>query len=1267
MSKLLRLLKWSAMGLGALFLLAIIAVAIYTRTDNFNRWLRGEAITLANGSIQGTLGVERLGGSFWSHLTLYNVILRHNESEIANIPRLEVGFSLIPLIWGQLKISSIEAAEPRLNLIQNADGNWNLVQALAPREPEPEKKSTLVVLVRSFRLEHGAIALRTQSSEKVYRLQDLNLQGQAGVRPTGVSLDADLMTVLIAAGQPDLRLKGGFAYEQSAPAPAAIDVKNLWAVSRNSQVKLNGRITTGENMAVKGALSIAKLAPADITYFVPAWPLKPDIAGNLTVEGPLGALNGNLELTGAGGKVAAKFKADLAAQKPRYSATALVRGFDLRQWLGRKDLGGVAQLDLEASGNGYTLRDVQAKAALEVRATQVQDWLLGSLSVQSDLKNGAAAITGRLASQMGGAEWTGKIGLNEKQPTYDLNLSVKDLDPRKVSANNGTSGKLNFRAKVSGAGFAPADMNTRADVRIAPSSIGAVTIKDGVLNIALRNNRVQIARATLAANDGALNVTGELGLDAKNAGKLDYRVNAADIGPWLALVDQKGSGAIDLTGQAKGNLANLHTEGTARLTGLQMAGVKLQSGNIAFALEGSRQQWFPRGVVSAQLNEVAAGIGLHRLNATAKLAQQESPTIQIDLSAQDLAERKHALRGAVALKPEGLTAQLTQLSLAAPDGAWILAGPAMLIRSGETFEIDRLSMKSGAREISLSGRFGFAGKQDLSLTIDRLPLGLVAGFLSQQPKATGLIAAQAHLTGSAAAPEITGTLKLSEATIAGQPYAGASADIGYQNSRASARLGIQQDANHSLSAGGTLPVHLSWNNGFRADIVDGLDFRAQSAGLSIAFLNAFSGKSAENIAGELSLDATARGALKQPDLRGSFQLRDGRMKATPLGIDINGITVVGGLDSRGIRVRELTAKAKDGEIRGSGLLALHDFDASGFRLALRAERWPAIDTQRYQVKVAGDLEAQGTLTAPKLSGKVTIVEGSLRPDVGFLEQNKAPLKPDETIVFVGQDGSRRVPPSQKKKEEAAASKDEGLFKNLTLDLSLRAERNLWIRHPDLVAELSSDLRASKAPNREIDVTGRVDVVRGWLAFQGRRFQLTRGAIQFTGGGKINPSLDIGAQYRLPNYEVDAAIGGTVEKPTLTLTSDPRLEQADILALLLFGKPIDSLSQKEQGTLQQSALSLTSGYVASQIANSVSTALGLDSLGVDISQVDFSGGRIGFGRYIGNKTYVSVSQKLTEDQGRDVSFEYEVAPNWKIGSTTSSTGSRGVDIIWNKRY
>jgi translocation and assembly module TamB len=289
----------------------------------------------------------------------------------------------------------------------------------------------------------------------------------------------------------------------------------------------------------------------------------------------------------------------------------------------------------------------------------------------------------------------------------------------------------------------------------------------------------------------------------------------------------------------------------------------------------------------------------------------------------------------------------------------------------------------------------------------------------------------------------------------------------------------------------------------------------------------------------------------------------------------------------------------------------------------------------------------------------------LRPDLVFLEESKAPTKRDETIVVIRRDGAGGQIP-RAAVNGAGSKEDNGIFKNLTLDLTMRAPGNLWVRHPDLVAELSGNIKVSKARERDLDLAGRVDVVRGSFSFQGRRFQLIRGAVEFTGGDKINPSLDIAAQYKLPSYQVEAAITGSLEKPTLTLTSQPPLDQADVLALILFGKPLSTLNQNEQSSLQESAINLASGFVAARIASSVTRALGLDSLGLDIGELDFRGGRIGIGKYVG-KTYVSASQEISGEQGGQVSLEYEIAQDWKIGTSATSTGNSGIDIIWQKRY
>ena len=86
---------------------------------------------------------------------------------------------------------------------------------------------------------------------------------------------------------------------------------------------------------------------------------------------------------------------------------------------------------------------------------------------------------------------------------------------------------------------------------------------------------------------------------------------------------------------------------------------------------------------------------------------------------------------------------------------------------------------------------------------------------------TGLLAVKARIAGTAAAPEVTASARLSDASFAGHAYAGALADIDYKERKASLRLTVQQDAAHSLNGAGTVPLHLSWSDGWRADFAEG--------------------------------------------------------------------------------------------------------------------------------------------------------------------------------------------------------------------------------------------------------------------------------------------------------------------------------------------------------------------------------------------------------------------------------------------------------------
>ena len=82
------------------------------------------------------------------------------------------------------------------------------------------------------------------------------------------------------------------------------------------------------------------------------------------------------------------------------------------------------------------------------------------------------------------------------------------------------------------------------------------------------------------------------------------------------------------------------------------------------------------------------------------------------------------------------------------------------------------------------------------------------------------------------------------------------------------QLSLHQDEHHALRADGSLPVSLNWTEGFQAAVLGDVDVGIHSDGLSLAFLNAFSGGAADDIASTLWLDLRATGPTDRPLLGG---------------------------------------------------------------------------------------------------------------------------------------------------------------------------------------------------------------------------------------------------------------------------------------------------------------------------------------------------------------------------------------------------------------
>ena len=202
--------------------------------------------------------------------------------------------------------------------------------------------------------------------------------------------------------------------------------------------------------------------------------------------------------------------------------------------------------------------------------------------------------------------------------------------------------------------------------------------------------------------------------------------------------------------------------------------------------------------------------------------------------------------------------------------------------------------------------------------------------------------------------------------------------------------------------------------------------------------------------------------------------------------------------------------------------------------------------------------------------------------------------------------------------------------------------------------LGGDVRATKKAGDRVRLVGTVNTVRGNYDFQGRRFEILRdGTVRFDGLDTLSPSLDLRTRRVIRGVEAAVTVRGTIEKPEIVLSSVPPLEQADILALIVFNQPLNQLGEGDQVPLVQRAQALATGAVAGQLAQSIGNALNLDTFEIE---PELGGGpQLTVGQQVGQNLYVRLQQGVGSESLTNFILEYELA-KWLRLQTNVLQGS-----------
>ena len=687
-------------------------------------------------------------------------------------------------------------------------------------------------------------------------------------------------------------------------------------------------------------------------------------------------------------------------------------------------------------------------------------------------------------------------------------------------------------------------------------------------------------------------------------------LDAARLADWAKVIGTQASGAIHMTARldpARGQTVRL--EGSA--DALAIAGI--HAGKVSVRAEASRLTTAPRFRIDAK----GRGASL-------------------------------AASGSVALQKEGGSVDLDHLSVQAGSDRMGLIHRTRLVWGPKTIVASPLSVMVDGGRIDAQGGLR-DGRLAVRARMKAVPLSLVA-LLAPDMALRGAVDGSATIGGTVAQPDgrmIVSGRDLGWGGTGGALVSGIGAKANVAVSRGRVNADIEARGGDRLRATARLSVPWVWNGA--APIAGRLRMTGDMGALSAALpLNGTA------LLGRLQADVTMGGTVAAPVWSGRAAITDGRIDHFATGTLLSKVAATAVLAGNTVTVTGTGGDGGKGRVAFDGRAALSGaYDAKAVLTEFRV-----LSTGEGEATASGTLSVAGSGQGGHLSGALVVDRAEL--DISRLAGGGPP-----TLDVIEVDGKGRPIAPAPKTSPAPASAGPSL--PMALDVGV-AIHHAYVRGRGLESEWRGAVKATGTLEKPV-LSGSLNPVRGRYDLFGRIFTLSpASSVTFAGGPAIDPLLDVSAQAQAQDIVATVQVGGSADHPSVGFTSTPPLPKEEILARLLFGKDVGTLTSFQQLQLaQMAAVGLgLGGNGGFDPLGDLRTLLGLDMLEVGGGQGGSAGGpTLSLGKYIGPDTFVRVEQGV-QGVGR-VMLEENVGHGLSVTTGIGDQSGGSVGFTWKQDY
>ncbi len=337
---------------------------------------------------------------------------------------------------------------------------------------------------------------------------------------------------------------------------------------------------------------------------------------------------------------------------------------------------------------------------------------------------------------------------------------------------------------------------------------------------------------------------------------------------------------------------------------------------------------------------------------------------------------------------------------------------------------------------------------------------------------------------------------------------------------------------------------------------------------ALAPLKGFSKKIAY-LQGHSDFVITIKGDWDDPDIKGGMNVEDASFGLREYPTYISSINGYLTIDKNKIALRDLSGKIGGGTVSISGIVYIKAFRFKRFYGDVKLDNITTFISRNFHVNFNGELLYRGTLDKQTITGNLKIKRATY----------KEPIKLSSLIIATK---SKEIP----KAELSVIEKTE-------LNISISGSRNISIDNNIARAPLRVDILLRGTLASPV-LFGRIESKEGHAYFRNNEFRIISASADFADPNRINPFVNLASETIIQGYKINLNLEGPMETLEMSLSSDPPLDEGEILSLLTVGYT------GEQAQTAQSGLStgILAGVAQEVLEDRVRNIIGLDRFYID---------------------------------------------------------------------